>query len=241
MLLQKVNESPCVSGNRKKRLAVIRKTAGKEGQMKVEYLSPGELYPYPQNAKIHSPEQIQRIANSIKAFGWQQPIVIDKDNVVIIGHGRLFAAQELNLDSVPVVRADDLTEDQVKALRIADNKLNESPYDFSKLEEELAALDIAGFDMEQFGFADLSFAGIADIEDEKKGSMAEKYLVPPFSILYANKPDWLARKRAWVAKGLHSENGRGGDLLLIQGAIQRQTSYMGGGTSGAKPSKTTPD
>lgn len=122
--------------------------------MKVEYLSPGELYPYPQNAKIHSPEQVTRIANSIKAFGWQQPIVIDKDNVVIIGHGRLFAAQELHLDSVPVVRADDLTEDQVKALRLADNKLNESPYDFSKLEEELAALDIAGFDMEQFGFDD---------------------------------------------------------------------------------------
>lgn len=122
--------------------------------MKVEYLSPGELYPYPANAKIHSPEQVKRIANSIKAFGWQQPIVIDKDNVVIIGHGRLFAAQELRLDSVPVVRADDLTEDQVKALRLADNKLNESPYDFSKLEEELAALDISGFDMEQFGFTD---------------------------------------------------------------------------------------
>ena len=130
--------------------------------MKVEYLSPGELYPYPQNAKIHSPEQIQRIANSIKAFGWQQPIVIDKDNVVIIGHGRLFAAQELHLDSVPVVRADDLTEDQVKALRIADNKLNESPYDFSKLEEELAALDIAGFDMEQFGFSEIDHGGYVD-------------------------------------------------------------------------------
>jgi ParB-like chromosome segregation protein Spo0J len=122
--------------------------------MKVEYLSPGDLYPYPQNAKIHTPDQVKRISASIKAFGFQQPIVVDKDNVVIIGHGRLFAAQELHLDSVPVVRADDLTEDQVKALRLADNKLNESPYDFSKLEEELAALDIAGFDMEQFGFTD---------------------------------------------------------------------------------------
>lgn len=123
--------------------------------MKVEYLSPGELYPYPQNAKIHSPEQVKRIANSIKAFGWQQPIVIDKDNVVIIGHGRLFAAQELHLDSVPVLRADDLTEDQVNALRLADNKTNESDWDFSKLEEELAALSIAGIDMTAFGFDDL--------------------------------------------------------------------------------------
>lgn len=211
--------------------------------MKVEYFSPGELHPYPQNAKIHSPEQIQRIANSIKAFGWQQPIVIDKDNVVIIGHGRLFAAQELHLDSVPVVRADDLTEDQVKALRLADNKLNESPYDFSKLEEELAALDIAGFDMEQFGFDDLSFAGTADIQDELKGSMAEKYLVPPFSILYANKPDWLARKRAWVAKGLHSEIGRGGTCLQFKEQSAGKLHTYGGGTepNGAKPSRTTPD
>ena len=123
--------------------------------MKVEYLSPGELYPYPQNAKIHTPDQVKQIAASIKAFGFQQPIVVDKDNVVIIGHGRLFAAQELMLDQVPGVRADDLTEDQAKALRLADNKLNESPYDFSKLEAELAELDIAGFDMEQFGFSDI--------------------------------------------------------------------------------------
>lgn len=130
--------------------------------MKVEYLSPGELYPYPQNAKIHTPDQVKRIANSIKEFGFQQPIVIDKDNVVIIGHGRLFAAQELLLDQVPVVRADELTDDQVKALRLADNKLNESPYDFSKLEEELAALDIAGFDMEQFGFSESDNSGYVD-------------------------------------------------------------------------------
>ena len=150
--------------------------------MKVEYLSPGELYPYPQNAKIHSPEQIQRIANSIKAFGWQQPIVIDKDNVVIIGHGRLFAAQELHLDSVPVVRADDLTEDQVKALRIADNKLNESPYDFSKLEEELAALDIAGFDMEQFGFADMEmdFPENLDAEEDQDHKIHVKLTFPDY-------------------------------------------------------------
>ena len=120
--------------------------------MKVEYLSPDELREYPGNAKIHTPEQVKRIAASIKAFGWQQPIVIDKGGTVIIGHGRLYAARELMLDSVPVVRADDLTEDQVKALRLADNQTAQGDYDFAKLEEELAALDIAGFDMEQFGF-----------------------------------------------------------------------------------------
>lgn len=123
--------------------------------MEVKYVSPGELIPYAKNAKQHPPEQVERIANSIKRFGWQQPIVVDRDNVVIIGHGRLFAAKELMLDSVPVVYADNLTEDEVNALRLADNKTNESAWDFSALEEELAALDIAGIDMSQFGFSDI--------------------------------------------------------------------------------------
>lgn len=108
------------------------------------------------NAKTHPADQIRHIANSIKNFGWTQPIVVDENNVVVIGHGRLMAAKELLLEKVPVVRRDDLSEDQVNALRLADNKTNESPWDFGKLEEELASLDIAGFDMEQFGFADLS-------------------------------------------------------------------------------------
>lgn len=132
--------------------------------MEVKYVSPGELIPYAKNAKQHPPEQVERIANSIKRFGWQQPIVVDRDNVVIIGHGRLFAAKELMLDSVPVVYADNLTEDEVNALRLADNKTNESAWDFSTLEEELAALDIAGIDMTQFGFEDLSAIGGATSE-----------------------------------------------------------------------------
>lgn len=123
--------------------------------MEVKYVSPGDLIPYAKNAKQHPPEQVERIANSIRRFGWQQPIVVDRDNVVIIGHGRLFAAKELMLDSVPVVYADNLTEDEVNALRLADNKTNESAWDFSALEEELAALDIAGIDMTQFGFENM--------------------------------------------------------------------------------------
>lgn len=121
--------------------------------MQVVYLPPGDLVPYEKNAKQHPPEQIEHIANSIKRFGWQQPIVVDRDNVVIIGHGRLLAAKELMLDQVPVVYADQLSEDDVKALRLADNKTNESGWIDSLLAEELAELDIAGIDMSQFGFA----------------------------------------------------------------------------------------
>ena len=166
--------------------------------MKVEYLSPGDLYPYEQNAKVHTPEQVGRIANSIKAFGFQQPIVIDKDNVVIIGHGRLFAAKELMLDQVPVVRADDLTEDQVKALRLADNKLNESPYDFSKLEAELAELDIAGFDMEQFGFIneEMDFPTNLAAEEETEHKIFVKFTFPDYSsyVPYENELKEIAER-----------------------------------------------
>jgi hypothetical protein len=93
----------------------------------VEWLSPDELIPYEMNAKIHPADQIERIANGIKAFGWTQPIVVDRDNIVVIGHGRLAAAKELMLEKVPVVRRDDLTDEQIRACRLEDNKTNESP------------------------------------------------------------------------------------------------------------------
>lgn len=155
--------------------------------MEIVYLKPDELIPYENNAKVHTPEQVKRIANSIKAFGFQQPIVVDRENTVIIGHGRLFAAKDLHLDVVPVVRAEELTDEQVKALRLADNKLNESPYDFEKLEAELAELSIEGFDMEQFGFEDQSL-GVSEAQElplnekyqliidcESEADMQEKY------------------------------------------------------------------
>lgn len=123
-------------------------------ELKIVYLSPGELTPYPHNAKQHPEKQVEYIANSIREFGFRQPIVVDADNVVIIGHGRLMAAQRLGLETVPVVRADDLTEEQIKALRLADNKTNESEWDFGELEAELAKLEL-DFDMSDFGFEDI--------------------------------------------------------------------------------------
>ena len=124
--------------------------------MNIQQIPINDLKPYPQNAKKHPSEQVEHIANSIREFGFQQPIVVDKDNVVVIGHGRLLAAKKLNMDSVPCVRADDLTDEQIKALRLADNKTNESEWDFDLLDTELSDIEI---DMKQFGF-DL------DIDDE---------------------------------------------------------------------------
>lgn len=120
-------------------------------ELGIIYLPPGDLTPYKKNAKRHPDDQVQHIANSIREFGFRQPIVVDADNVVVIGHGRLLAAKKLGLEQVPVVRADDLTEAQIKALRLADNKTNESEWDFGLLDSEL--VDLApDFDMSDFGF-----------------------------------------------------------------------------------------
>lgn len=105
--------------------------------MKIEQIKTDKLIPYGFNNKIHDETQINRIANSIKEFWFTQPIVVDKDNFVIIWHWRLEAAKKLWLEEVPVVKMDNLTEQQVKKLRILDNKLNESEWNMENLKIEL--------------------------------------------------------------------------------------------------------
>ena len=112
-----------------------------------------DLIPYEKNAKKHDDRQITEIANSFKRFGITQPLVIDKDKVVVIGHGRLMAAKRLGLEKIPCIRAEDLSQKEIKALRLADNKLNESPWDFSLLNQEL--IDLDEFQMTDFGFENL--------------------------------------------------------------------------------------
>ena len=120
--------------------------------MKITEVSIDKLKPYKNNAKKHPQEQIEHIANSLKEFGWQQPIVADADGVVVIGHGRLAAAKLLGMKKVPVTRAEGLSEAQIKALRLVDNQTNtESGYDMDLLNTELEELNLE-FDMSDFGF-----------------------------------------------------------------------------------------
>ena len=142
-------------------------------ELKIVYLSPDALTPYERNAKIHPDAQVEHIANSIREFGFRQPLVVDKDGVVVIGHGRLMAAKKLGLESVPVTYADDLTDEQIKALRLADNKTNESPWDFSALEEELAELDEM-FEMADFGFGDEPDGEESDVSDVQEDDFDEE-------------------------------------------------------------------
>lgn len=114
-------------------------------------LNPNELIPYINNSKAHPQGQIDKIAASIAAFGFNQPIVVDKNKVIIVGHGRREAAIKLGLDKVPV-KIVDLDEHQAMAYRIADNKTNESDWDNELLKLDLLSLELANFDLSLTGF-----------------------------------------------------------------------------------------
>lgn len=110
-----------------------------------------EIHPYENNPRFNK-DAVSKVAASIKKFGFKNPILVDKDNVIIAGHTRLEAAKKLKLDEVPCIVAADLTEKQAKALRLADNKVAEfSTWDYLKLDQELAELGDA-FDFKDFGF-----------------------------------------------------------------------------------------
>lgn len=123
-------------------------------ELKIEYLSPDELTPYENNTRKHTPSDIEGIKKSILAVGFDDPIgVWGKDNIIVEGHGRQIAAKELGLDKVPVIHLDHLTDEQRREYAIRHNRSAEkSSWDFAKLEEELAALDIDGVDMSDLDF-----------------------------------------------------------------------------------------
>lgn len=116
--------------------------------MNVQNRKLSELTPYPGNAKKHDKKQIANVAESIRQYGFVQPIVVDRDDVIIIGHCRALAAKKLGMDEVPCVSMDDLTPEQVNALRLVDNKSNESDWDFDLLADELPGLDLSAFDFD---------------------------------------------------------------------------------------------
>ena len=129
--------------------------------MQIEELYLKELIPYANNPR-NNDGAVDAVASSIKEFGFKVPIIIDKENVIVAGHTRLKAAERLGLEKVPCIRADDLTEEQVKAFRLADNKTAEmAEWDFDLLKEEISS--ICGIDMQEFGFL------VEDIKRIKSG------------------------------------------------------------------------
>lgn len=115
-----------------------------------------DLIPYERNQKNHDERQIANVANSLRRFGWRQPIVVDARNVIVIGHCRVLAAKQLGLDSAPCIDAADLSEDEIRELRIVDNKTNESAWN-DYLNTDIQELDFDGFD---FDFDDGETGGV---------------------------------------------------------------------------------
>ena len=165
-------------------------------EMDIEIVSVDQLVPYYNNPRLNN-DAVDAVANSIKEFGFKQPIVIDKDNVIIAGHTRWEASQELGLTEVPIIRADDLTEEQIKAYRIADNKTAElADWDLDKLELEM--MDLDDDYMSQFGF-DFEIEGEAETEEEQQKEKRIKQLeLKSFEhhdylvFVFDNQQDWLS-------------------------------------------------
>lgn len=120
---------------------------------------------YGNNPRRISEQAVKAVAESIREFGFKVPVVLDKNKVIVTGHTRLQAAQRLGLTHIPCVIADDLTPEQIKAFRLADNKTAElSAWDFDKLDIELEELE--NFDMEIFGFSARNYDDIAEPDEE---------------------------------------------------------------------------
>ncbi len=150
----------------------------------LEHWSVAELIPYAKNARTHSPEQVNQIARSIESFGFVNPVLVGDDKVIVAGHGRLLAAQQLGMDRVPVIVLGHLDEVQRRALVLADNKLAENAgWDEDLLKLELQALDDLDFDLDIVGFSDEELDGLlleepeGNTEDDRSRSSRSVNLV----------------------------------------------------------------
>ena len=165
-----------------------------KNNIEIIYKNIKDLKPYKKNAKKHPKEQVERICNSIKEFGFfeHRAVAIDSNNNVVEGHGRILAAKKAGLKEVPTICLDDMTEEQIKAWRLIENKTAESTYDEQMINKEIEELLKSDIDMEAFGFStDSLFDDVEEIEGEVPFTEIlneeNNYIVLKFN----NKVDWL--------------------------------------------------
>lgn len=206
--------------------------------MKIELWEISKVKPYEKNAKKHPEDQVKRIAESLNKFGWDQPIVVDQNGVIIKGHGRRLAALSLNLKKVPVLVRSDLSEEQVRAARLADNRAAISDVDTELFRQELEELNLALlegiYDAKEldFSMADLGEmvddAFIDDVEREvakqdaetkSKIEDLEKRRVPLFRVF--GFKDVTGANEIWIARfmaEIQSKTGKTGEEALVEHA-----------------------
>jgi 16S rRNA G966 N2-methylase RsmD len=216
-------------------------TPRKKNKMKkqnIEQVALAALVGYEKNARTHSPEQIGMIASSISRFGFINPIIVNADNLIIAGHGRLAAAQRLGMVTVPVLRVTHLTDAERRAYTLADNQIAlRSGWDDSLLQDELADLSVE-FDLgQELGFDDAFLAELmADMPDdkeptkkEKHAKLADTYIAPPFSVLDTKQQYWIDRRNLWnevIADKGESRQYTLADEKSIMGEINNGVSIL---------------
>lgn len=182
----------------------------------VERWPVARLVPSARNARTHSAAQVDQIAASIREWGWTTPALIDEKGNVIAGHGRILAARKLGITEIPVVIAVDWTDAQKRAYAIADNKLAlNAEWDADLLKIEIEGLKNIDFDVGLLGFGQDELDTILNPGSDQigHGSLADKFMIPPFSVLNAREGWWQNRKRLWLGIGIQSELGRGENAL----------------------------
>jgi site-specific DNA-methyltransferase (adenine-specific) len=187
----------------------------KTNELNVIMFNVEDVHPYLNNPRLNH-KAVKVVADSIREFGFRNPIVVDKDGVIIVGHTRLEASKMLGYEQVPVIVADDLSPEQVQAFRIMDNKSSEfAEWDYTKLLAEVNDLIAHDYDVELTGFSDVELSNILDsaIEEEKKKEEADKpemeftqelleehnYVV----LYFDNTLDWQVAKEVFNIHAVH--------------------------------------
>ena len=162
------------------------------------WIDPADCIPYERNAKEHTEKQVSNIANSIRRFGWQQDVVITSDNVLVIGHGRRLAAIKLGCQMPYHMidkQADELTDKDIRELRIADNQTNsETGYDFDLLNEDIDGLDFDGFDFDfmpsfEDSPADVGEDSMPEVQEEAVAQLGQIYQLGDHRLMCGDSTD----------------------------------------------------
>lgn len=154
----------------------------------IKYIDVKKLTPYDKNSRTHSETQVQQIVDSINTFGWTNPILVDENNLILAGHGRLRAAHELGMDKVPCIELSKLSDAEKKAYILADNKLAEnSGWDNDLLKSELNILKDLDFDVSVIGFDSVEMSTILDdIDYEDDSSWSDNETIIQYNIIFDN-------------------------------------------------------
>lgn len=187
-------------------------------KLEIKYININDIKMYEKNPRKND-EAIPYVMNSIKTFGFKNPIILDRNNVIVCGHTRLESAKKLKIEEIPCIYADDLTDEQIKAYRLADNKVSEkASWNYELLEEELE--NILDIDMSMFDF-DINTDDLElDYDSEDNEELTSQFNIPPLSVFNKRCGEWKNRKKAWDAIIPNSIAGRGksltGDMHHIQ-------------------------